>query len=218
LDEDTFFDKKQKYWTDAEGNIILKDMRYHKEYAYETQGQIELIEANSPWRWNAELDTWISPSGDDINSELVCNHLQQYISDKFQIVVKDNKWQHWNGGVFLFDDRSNLFLQSWHDKTMQIFLDPQWKTRDQGTLIATCWEYGLENKKLLPPEFNFIADYYRDSMEYRGKRRFYLDVYGKEISPVLIHIYHHWGDEKWAVWQDVAAYIEETLSRSVNRQ
>jgi hypothetical protein len=47
-------------------------------------------------------------------------------------------WQHWNGGVFLFDDSSVEFLSSWHEKTvMRIFDLPNWKTRDQGTLIAT---------------------------------------------------------------------------------
>src|SRR5215469_12385494 len=32
-----------------------------------------------------------------------CDHLRQASDQKFGIEVSDGSWQHWNGGVFLFD-------------------------------------------------------------------------------------------------------------------
>ena len=63
-----------------------------------------------------------------------CDHLRQAIGSKFGVDVFDPEWQHWNGGVFLFDSGSMDFLDTWHTYTRAIFDDPGWKTRDQGTL------------------------------------------------------------------------------------
>ena len=86
---------------------------------------------------------------------------------------------------------------------MQIFNDSEWKTRDQGTLIATVWEFGLQNQKTLPVEYNFIADYGHPTMIYLGDLTFDINEKKKNIHSFFIHIYHHWGDENWKLWQDI---------------
>ena len=87
-----------------------------------------------------------------------CDHLRESILAKFAIEVNDPNWQHWNGGVYLFDSESTDFLDTWHNFTRAIFDDPGWKTRDQGTLVATVWKFGLESQPTLDRKFNCIVD------------------------------------------------------------
>jgi len=87
-----------------------------------------------------------------------CDHLREAIRQKFGVEVTDPDWQHWNGGVFLFDGESSDFLATWHAYTRAIFEDSYWKTRDQGTLIATVWKHNMQMQALLNSEFNHIVD------------------------------------------------------------
>ena len=95
-----------------------------------------------------------------------CDHLREAIAAKFGIVVADPEWQHWNGGVFVFDAQSLDFLKAWHDFTKAILEDPQWKTRDQGTLAATAWKFGLQDQPTLPAKFNTIVDGMRGLLDH----------------------------------------------------
>lgn len=200
LDEDIFYNRWKKHWFDSKGEVILYDKP--KDY-------YKLIEENSKWRWNSIRQRWISSKGDDVY-ELKCNHLTDYISEKFKIEVKEKNWQHWNGGVFLFDDTASDFLSAWHEKTLAIFNDPKWKTRDQGTLIASAWQYKLQKQPLLPIEFNFLADYNHPTMLYKGNLQFSFGGVKKTYSPKFAHIYHHWGDEQWEVWRDVSKLFQKS--------
>ena len=200
LDDDSYYDRWKRAWMDKEGRIIFPKV--------ETKSMIRDMEKNTPWRWNAKRNRWIGPDGSDVY-DLQCYHLAEYINDKFGIEVKEKSFQHWNGGVFLFDDSSHPFLDSWHEKTMAIFDDPNWKTRDQGTLIATAWEFGLQNNPLLPVEYNFIADYNHPTMIYHGELTFDIDEKVKAIKPHFIHIYHNWGDTTWEVWNDVFSFLSK---------
>jgi hypothetical protein len=84
---------------------------------------------------------------------------------------------------------------------MQIFNDPAWKTRDQGTLIATAWEFGLQDQKLLSKRFNFIADFYNHSLEVdASKNRISDDFFKTSYSPAFVHVFHHFGTKGWDVW------------------
>jgi hypothetical protein len=127
--------------------------------------------------------------------------LQRAIKQKFDIAVSDNNWQHWNGGVFLFDHQSIDFLENWHQFTLQIFEDPLWKTRDQGTLIATVWKFGLQQHPMLSRNFNLIADYYNTALQIDESFvcRLHKDIY----KPTLLHVFHHFGDNDWNVWRNI---------------
>jgi hypothetical protein len=123
-------------------------------------------------------------------------------------VVNNKNWQHWNGGVFLFDDSSNLFLDAWHNKTMQIFKLSNWKVRDQGTLIATAWEFGLANHPTLSKKFNFIADYNNNGVQINTKTKHITDDgFITSYQPAFVHVYHNWGNKSWPIWQ----WIESNL-------
>jgi hypothetical protein len=87
-----------------------------------------------------------------------CDHLRSAIESKFGVDIGDPDWQHWNGGVFLFDSESADFMDTWHKYTRSISNDPNWRTRDQGTLIATVWKQGLQDQPVLPRTFNYIVD------------------------------------------------------------
>jgi hypothetical protein len=199
LDADTFYNKKERYWFDANGKIILFDY---------PATVIRQIEGNSNWRWSNLKRRWISPTGKDVHS-LECGHLREKIQTKFGVTVADDNWQHWNGGVFLFDDSSHAFMNAWHSKTMQILADPEWKTRDQGTLIATAWEFGLHKNTLLSKHFNFIADYSNPQLMLSTNGNYISDdAFTTKYSPAFIHIFHQFGKKGWNVWD----WVEEILS------
>lgn len=125
LHEDAYFLRSKKIWVDKNGRTILHD---------KPPELYSLIEKNTSWKRDKGNEKWIPPNG-DFAENLVCNHLVQFIFKKFNIIVKKPNWQHWNGGVFLFDDNSLSFMESWHLKTLAIFEDYNWKNRDQVRLL-----------------------------------------------------------------------------------
>ena len=196
LDDDTFYDRGKKEWQDKNGNIIIP----HEESI------IENIEQNSGWRWNKETERWLDSGGRDVYN-ITCPHLAEYIFNRFGVEVTDKDFQHWNGGVFLFDDSSEEFLNMWFDKTMQVFTWPEWKVRDQGTLIATVWQLGLQNNPLLPQKFNFISDWNNPDMMMDEAGNFTDNGFKTSLRPALIHIYHNFGKLGWNIWDYVAGII-----------
>lgn len=224
-----FYDRKSSVWRDSHGTVASEIPKTINQFLaekglvykntdqawYTTNGEFfmpnitKLIEKNSQYWYDAATDTWY----DEVNSRVFineCNHLQEAIKKDFGVDVKQPDWQHWNGGVFLFDKDSVPFLDTWHKLTLNAFSLPNWKTRDQGTLITTVWKLGLENQPVLPIEFNFIADYYHPTIIYEGDFKFRIKVGKPTISPAFIHIYHHWGDEGWNVWRDVYQHISKS--------
>ena len=197
LDDDTYFLRWKKIWVDKKGDTILLT---------KPRSLVSLIEKETAWKWDSTAEKWISPDGHDLDN-LICNHLTKYIFDKFSIKVEDQNWQHWNGGVFLFDDDSHAFLESWHTKTLAIFKDSKWKTRDQGTLIATACEFGLQSAQTLPIEFNFLADYNHPTLQYLKGFTFSFNNRSGRIRPHFLHIYHQWGNREWDLWRDVETYV-----------
>jgi hypothetical protein len=94
---------------------------------------------------------------------------------------------------------------------MAIFTDPAWRTRDQGTLVATVWEFGLQDSRVLRKEFNFIVDYFQNG-------RFAISADGSQIidhtssactTPAMMHIFHHFGDKTWDIWNWIDNQVEK---------
>jgi hypothetical protein len=192
LNDDMFYNRWKKLWHDAEGRVIIPP----------AENMFRDIEKNSDWRWDSLRKRWIGADGRDVfNPE--CNHLAEFIKSKFGIEVKNKKFHHWNGGVFLFDDTSDEFMNAWFNKTMEVFKDENWYTRDQGTLIATVWQFGLENAPVLPKKFNFIADYTTPRMMMNDKGDFTDDAFRTKVRPAFLHIYHNWGKRGWDIWEHV---------------
>ena len=196
-----YYNKKEKHWTGAEGKVIL----------YDQENLEKRIEDASGLVWKQKENTWGTKDGNNIY-ESKCHHLREAIYSKFNIEIKGEDYQHWNGGVFLFNDLSFDFLELWHKYTMKIFEDSFWKTRDQGTLIATAWQLGLQNHKVLPRQFNFIADYNNPDLKYDAKELTFTDPStSKKHHPFFMHVYHHFGEKGWDIWD----YIERVLPESI---
>lgn len=189
LNKQFYFDKKKRTWHINSGEAIMYEV------------DVRAIQKETGLKYNKWKQQWLNKAGEDIWQD-ECNHLVEQIKTTFNIEVKNLKWQHWNGGVFLFNDESHAFMDAWFDKTMHIFSLPEWKTRDQGTLIATAWEFGLESHPSLSKKWNFIADYYNKGLILKaGQNQISDDGFKKSYQPAFIHVYHHWGDESWAVWR-----------------
>ena len=204
IEKKFYYDKSKRIWFDADGRAVLYDV---------SKNAIAEIERNTSWRWNPVKRRWISPDGKDIH-ELECNHLKTAIEKKFDLKIADENWQHWNGGVFLFDSGSKNFMHLWHLRTMKIFKDPHWKTRDQGTLIATAWQLGLQNSPLLSKKFNFIADPSNPRLMLSDDRKFITDdAFQTQYSPAFIHVFHHFGNSDWEIWNWVTEKLKNIKTK-----
>lgn len=201
LDEDFSFDKRKRVWKDSQGTEVMYEV------------DVKAIEQETGFKYNRWTQIWENPDGENIWQD-ECSHLQQQIASTFKVDVKDKNWQHWNGGVFLFDDSSRDFLESWHSKSVEIWQYPDWKTRDQGTLITTVWEFGLNNQPTLSKKWNFIADYYNNRLILDTEKGIITDdAYQTKYQPALMHIYHHFGDTSWEVWNWAAAKLTSEVSQ-----
>lgn len=189
LTDNLIYDKTTKTWIDKSTNTVFMS-RFNLA---KTSRKVGL-------KWNYKNNYPMLPDKRNLWKNN-CYHLQTYISDKFNVTITNRNFQHWNGGVFLFDNQSHEFLKAWFDKTMEIFKDPKWKTRDQGTLIATVWEFGLQNHPMLNKKWNLIADYNNPFLKWVGDE---IQLSDKELYiPVLVHVYHHFGDESWDFWNEL---------------
>jgi hypothetical protein len=198
LDEDTQYHRDKNYWSDRAGNPLL----------YETApADINRVEENSAWRWNKIKRRWINPQGKDIQ-RLECAHLEEAIAAKFKTTI-DGHWQHYNGGVFLFDEASHQFMEDWHQNTLTVFKDPYWKTRDQGSLIATVWQLGLQQMPLLSKNFNFIAYFYNPALMITAdKTSISDDALVSQYSPAFIHVFDHFGVSGWDAWDWIGSKLD----------
>lgn len=160
----------------------------------------------SGYRFNIFSRKWECENHEPL-PENRCRHLNEALKSVFNVDVPSN-WHHWNGGVFVFDESSNEFMEQWHRNTMFIFQNPFWKVRDQGTLIATVFQNDLQHHPMLPEKFNFIADFYKTEIKASEHENVFYKG-SEKICPTFIHIYHHWGDEQWDVWQKVAKLAEK---------
>jgi len=192
------WDRDQKKAFDDKDNLIYDE--YNKYSSY--------VEARSPFRWDNEQQLWFDENGVPV-FKATCTHLKNRIGEQFNITITNPEWTHWNGGIFLFNEDSAPFMDAWHEKTMGIFEDEKWETRDQGTLAATVWEFGLQNQKRLPAEFNFLADYNRSALQFKEGSGFSLDDFQTVIHPNFLHIYHQFGNQEWDVWQYVESLIKQ---------
>ncbi len=187
FDKDFKYNRKEKLWYNTDNHPVMAQVNWAKvarrfglRYNYLTM-KIKNKEGRVIW-----------------NNE--CGHLPEYIREKFGVEVEKSNWQHWNGGVFLFDKSSHDFLESWHQATMEIFKDPKWKTRDQGTLISTVWKFGLQNHPTLHAKWNYICDYNNALFSYNQQESTLTDDGKKFIRPEFVHVYHHFGDTTWDFW------------------
>ena len=191
------YNKHESCWLNIAGQPVM----------FETPvSVINQIEKHSSWRWNRLSRRWLSPKGND-PALLQCPHLRRAIHEKFKVNVHEG-WQHWNGGVFLFDDSGHKFMEAWHQNTLAVLNDPYWKTRDQGTLIATAWQLNMQHVPTLYKKFNFIAYFYNPALmlaEHTGEIS--SDALKTHYKPAFIHVFEQFGNADWDIWR----WIENKL-------
>lgn len=136
-----------------------------------------------------------------------CAHLREQLTERFALDVPGD-WLHWNGGVFVFGADSAPFLDLWHERAVASFGWPEWKTRDQGTLIATAWTLGLQDLPRISPEFNFIADLGNYDLCLDLDRGWAHHPSGPWYDPKLLHLYTSpLEDPAWRLGPDVESVI-----------
>ncbi len=196
LNSEFYFDKTKRTWHLFTGDILLHEFNFKK------------IEVQTGFKYLRWKRIWLNKAGVNIWNDQ-CDHLAEYILEDFKVKIVDKNWQHWNGGVFLFNDLSHEFLESWHTKSLKIFNYPNWKTRDQGTLIATVWQFGLQNHPVLHKKWNFIADYNNNGLCLDSdKNAISDDNFSTMYMPNFIHVYHNWGNTNWSVWNWIITKFE----------
>lgn len=187
FDQDYQYNRREKVWYNSDHQPIMAQVdwskvakRFDLKYDFLSM-QIKNKKGQSIW----------------VNQ---CHHLPEYIQDKFGVKVKNLNFHHWNGGVFIFGDESHDFLENWHQWSLEIFNDPKWKTRDQGTLIATVWKFGLQKQPPLHEKWNYICDYNNAQFGFRKEDKTLTKDHKKYTRPEFAHVYHHFGDETWDFW------------------
>jgi hypothetical protein len=156
-----------------------------------------------------------------------CDHLRDAILTKFGVEVLEPDWQHWNGGVFLFDSESTDFLDTWHEYSRAVLADPTWKTRDQGALIAAVWRHQLQNQPPLPSTYNYIVDAMfgvQDSRraflgpsEYHVDNRYSLDDASELPRPHFLHfINQSLGARGWKNWDEAENQLKRPADLQLN--
>jgi hypothetical protein len=187
FDKDFKYNRKEKLWYNSENQPIMTQVNWSKVAK----------------KFNLKYDFFTMKIKDQQGKSIwdnKCDHLQSGIHEKFGVKILDRKWNHWNGGVFIFDDQSHEFLDYWHDATMQIFEDKYWKTRDQGTLIATVWKFNLQDHLPLDEKWNFICDYNNALFGFNTHDGTLTSNKKKYTKPEFVHVYHHFGDKTWDFW------------------
>jgi hypothetical protein len=193
IDEDIWLHRREKEW-------ICEESGFSYPFLY---GYRKEIRQRTGYRFSMFSMRWIRPDG-KAGVPNRCTHLQDAIQNSLGIQVQQKDYQHWNGGVFLFNAESEAFLNTWHELTLKIFEDPQWKVRDQGSLIATAWKTGLQFQPMIPEEYNFIADYYKLSISgIPGENELTIRKGQKLVKPALVHVYHNFGKTGWDVWDAI---------------
>ncbi|MDD2635769.1 MAG: hypothetical protein PHW82_09750 [Bacteroidales bacterium] len=187
------FQKDNKCWYNSNNEIILFDYPYYEKKLWGTSGI----------RFNKEGNFWETKEGKKFEFKApVCDHLTEYLKKEYKLSIPEN-WQHWNGGVFLFDDSSHEFLNYWHEQTIKEFSNPYTKTRDQGTLALSVWQFGLQNHPNIPQEFNWITEFANNDILWDNKKGYTRDGFNTEFKPSFLHIYHEWGNKDWSIWNSV---------------
>lgn len=187
------FNKSDKCWYNSDREIILFDFPFYEKKLWVDYGII----------WNKQNKYWETKEGGPVRFlHPKCHHLTDYLNSKYSIDIPD-EWQHWNGGVFLFDENSREFLDYWHKITMDEFHNPYTKIRDQGTLAVCVWKFGIQKMRTLPVRFNFITEKENDHVRYESGKGYTYNDFKTIFEPAFLHVYHHWANNEWSIWQSV---------------
>jgi SAM-dependent methyltransferase/4-hydroxybenzoate polyprenyltransferase len=166
----------------------------------------QCVDRFSPWAMDCDCE--------GIGHRESCEHLREHLACDLGVEVPGG-WVHWNGGLFVFRPEGAAFLDDWHDLTMQVFAMDGWRTRDQGSLIATVWKHGMQDAPTLPQELNFIVDLGNFDISWFGDGVYGIDGEdGGRLRPALLHLYTSaLEDPSWSIGRDVHRPIQRQMAR-----
>ena len=192
------FKKADMCWYNGENRIILEDYNHNSKKVY----------GKPVVEYSNKEEKWINKKG--INDPFLtkCNHLAEYISNKHGLNIP-YQWQHWNGGVFLFNKSSSAFLNKWHSLCVEEFKNNLTKTRDQLSLIVTVWDFKLENNSTLPSKYNWLAGYKNNRVAFDRNKGYTRDSFATIENPVFLHVYDGWSKTGWSVWDAIIETAKE---------
>lgn len=185
------FMKKNRCWYNANNEMISFDNRYHRKKL-----------------WKKHRIFFNNGDCYDENHRLLtprtahCTHLSEYLKKKYGVDIPTS-WRHWNGGVFLFDFRSEEFMKCWHNTVQHEFSNSLTKTRDQSALAMCVWKNHLEQHPTLPVAFNFITGIGSGNIRWNADTG-YSTPDANQIPDIhFLHVCNRWGDASWDIWQSV---------------
>jgi hypothetical protein len=155
-------------------------------------------------------NVWIDKKKRIIQPELHhCSHLRDHLRETYHINIPAD-FQHWNGGVFLFSKHSKEFMDYWHKITFEESFKGKIKHYDdQASLVVSAFKFNVQDKINLPVKFNYIADYNSKSTKWSPERGYTYNSFKSTFKPAFIHVYHHWGDQAWDIWQSLLQLDKE---------
>jgi hypothetical protein len=186
------FNRSNHCWYDESGNVINYDFNYYNKKIYREYGV------------KFKNGKWLDRNKRLIQPELhYCNHLRDYLKKEYSVNIPPN-FRHWNGGVFLFSKQSKDFMSYWHKITLEESFKGKIKYYDdQATLVVSAFKFDTLKNKSLPIKYNFIADYNSTDTKWNSELGYTYNNFKTLYNPAFIHVYHHWGDEEWDIWQSV---------------
>jgi len=194
-----YFNKKDHFWYNSSKEIIHINYKHFAKKLYLETGM----------KYNYKLNIWLNKSGEDITPKVAqCHHFQEYVQHKYEITIPYN-WRHWNGGVFLFNAEAYEFMNYWHEITLKEFENPLLETRDQGTLAVSAWKFKIQDIKTLSVKYNFITEFNNSAINWAPNKGYTYNNFKSIFKPYMLHIYHHWGDTGWSIWQSVMELEKE---------
>jgi hypothetical protein len=176
LSGEFYFDKEKSIWYDNDEEIIL----YHEPNQH--------IQQHSPYTHDDQTNRWLNAKHEDIH-DVQCSHLRESLLNKFDVAA-DGKELLWNGGIFLFDEGSNDFMNTWHQIVCDILSDHRWRTRDQAALYITSRKFNLDPaENHLEKKWNWLIT---ENTE--------LDLLMNEkVKPHFVHLMHPMIDDQASV-------------------
>ena len=187
LNSNFYFNKEEKTWYNKQNTPVLYDI------------PLDHIIKKTQLSFDLDKNQWVNQYGNNFWN-IECDHLIDAIDKDFKVNISQRDWQHWNGGVFLFDEQSESFMEFWHKSTLAIFDKPSWKIRDQGTLVMAAWKFGLAKSRPLDKKWNFLADDNNKKLRYNEDGYFSEDDWNTKHKVNFVHVYHRFGDETWDLW------------------
>jgi hypothetical protein len=189
------FNYGDKTWLNTSGDIIDYDFKYYLKKLGENHG---LYYSKINKRWENKDGTIAEPEMPQ------CNHLRKHVEKQYQLQVPPS-YRHLNGGVFLFNGQSKEIMEFWHKITCAEMQKDNIRTKyiDQVTITAAAFKFNVSQNKTVPIKFNFICDYEHPGTHYSHEKGYTFNGFKTTFVPAFLHIYHHWSDQNWDIWQSV---------------